>query len=518
MTDVNSFFAGSGDKKAYYVDVIYNYKDLDRGFQSQLNMSGMLESVQGVEVQRMNKQYVEDLITGMLKDFTDVEPSKDDVTSSTIQEQQNGQNIKTVTTIQRIRTVNEPLKKDTLWSTPMNDVITMNVKTIPDQANMAAEIYASLVNKLQDASTNVGARKRLEDIPKEHRSAHNYMKDIIMAFCTVRLNQFMRILRSEAWIASVSGVGVEKVKLAFNKLKGLSSTQNDEIMLNIHRACSKSLASMVVRKKPSVYLLDGYAPGGDGTAFERNRFKNTLRDMIYERLIIRDIVADAPSDTDAMIGYMRRILSEMYVNAFYPYIHFLYISELMDYFKKSGNFVNMRVAALSKVMFTVNMLIGFYESTQSQPTFASGESGKKATENVLVHWVGTLKNYFVKLSAVDFKSNMSLSDIIADSHELSSRVVEQSLSIDQLKERIQRVQLEIRSILTRYKQIHGQQKNAKLRYSFLIVFIFLLLIIGGTMITLDLHKQYLMYALTGIASLTVTISFVKLIMSIVAKR
>lgn len=491
MSDVKNFFSGTGDKKAYYVDVVYNYKDLDRGFQSQMNMTGLLETVTSIDIKRMDKAYAQELAGGIVNDFEMVEGKPDDKTTSP--------------TVQTLRLRGSPLKKDSNWSDPKTDVVTINMTTRRDDAGMSSKLYNSLVTKLQDPSVNTNAKRKLEELPKSHRSAQEFMTDVTMSFSLVRFVELVEGLATEA--RGTKFDNFPDLKSSLNRINELSATKRDEIVNSLHAVASISVASMVQRKKPSVYLLDGYAPGvGDGTAFEQNTFKNLLRDNIYDKLIIRGMDA-----SDDQLAYMRRVLSELYVIAFYPYIHFLYITELMKYFMKIGDFVNMRVTALSKVMFTANLMIGFYENTQSQPTFAAGQEGKKATDNVLTYWVGALKNYFVNLSAVDFNSNMSLTDIVADVHELSARVTDQSYTVDQLKSIIKKTQLDIRSILSRYKQIQGQQQSAKVKYGLLLALLFIIIFAGGAMIVMNMYKDYLLYGLVGVSFLVTMVSFIMLI-------
>lgn len=500
-TDFESYFkkstATDTTKRAYYVDVVSNYKDLDGGFQSYLNFNSLLDTLSGVTVMRMDKEWVDNLIA-LGNDFEAVVPEPD---TSTVPQEMAAPTTSTQNPERVLRIRSVAVKKYPDWpaNQARNQVVTIKMSLNADTAGMTQKLFDALITQLGNPYTS----DRMAGLVKNHALAQATMTDIVTAFCSVRAREMLEKLSSDAITNKYTQYPA--MNAAMIHVRNMSATKQSEILTSLHEACRKSIASMVDRKKPSRYLLEGYIAGvSDGTPLEVNIFKNRLREMIFSQLIVRGISA---SDEELIL--VRRILSEWYVNVYYAYVHFLYITELITYFKGNGDFVNMRVVAMTKVMFTINMLLAFSEKAEGQAVFNGTTMGKNNKE-IVAEWVDKLKMYLAQMSKVDFNSEIDLEDIVADAHELSARVSQQSMSVDQLKNMIRKVQLEIRSILSRQQQIRNDSKRANVKYGLMLGFLFAIIIISTGSLMLGVYTQYLMYSLTGLIVLITTVSLIML--------
>ena len=465
-TSTDTIFSKVG-KKAYYVDAIYKYADM-KDFISYVNLPYYLQPIQTVSVNRFEKSAVDNLISTII-DFDESIPTP------------------------TIPTNAPALIKDKKWGNGDKDVVTINFTTTND-TSIAETVYNKLLTALEDPAS-ASAQKKLAKLQNNHKLADKFMESIVTTLCEWKFEDLKSSLIGNV---SLQTLGSADVLSAFNLINELTNIEMKTIMNDIHNLSGKAISSMVIRKKPSVYLLDGYTIGvGDVTALEQNKFKNLLREMIYDKLIIRNL-----QSTDIELQYVRRILSEMYVIAYNPYVHFQYIKELEKKFQNEGDFVNMRVSALCKVMFTINTLLALFDM------YPAGQT------NIVVQWIGALKGYLSNLSRVDFNDpNVTIQDVISDVHELSSGVATRSMSIDEIKLQIKQSQLQIRSILARYSQMHKEQQKKAIQYNVLIVFIILLVAVSGVMIVTNYKKQYLMYVLASIVGLVI---FTRTVMSIIS--
>jgi hypothetical protein len=280
----------------------------------------------------------------------------------------------------------------------------------------------------------------------------------------------------------------------------------------LHKTCSDVIAAMVKNQSPSTYLLQGFA---EGPNFVNNRFRTTLREAMYSKLILREY-SGVKTISDDVLMYLRRLLVECYIVSFYPYIHFIYIDELLKRFQATGNFVNMRVAALVRIAFTINTLLQYHEEANSK---ISSQLSATMTNNVLNQWAETLKNYMTNVSRVDFNNkDASIQDVIVDLHTLSTKVSTQSMSLDELKDNIKVTQLQIRSIISRFKQINKERDSKIAQYGLLIFFLFVIVIISTVMIVFNLYKDHLLYALMGLICIIVIVKLAFAIMDLIKSQ
>ena len=463
------FNTTGNDKIVYYTDKIYGYKDFDTGFKDMVNLKQYFNPVSNLNVSRYSKVLLDDLIEG--KSSVAVVADKN-------------------------------------WTRDTNDVLVLNYSQGDFDTIIAERIYTDLINVLGDPN-DATAKQKLAEVATNHRVASTFMENIVLSICNwkygnVKSELEIALKNSTEMISDVISAGAE--------IQLMNGPKEASILSNLHNTCSEVLVTIVKNQAPSVYKLEGFA---ESPTFALNRFRTTLREAMFSKLILREYAGNNTL-SDQVLMYVRRLLVELYIIAYYPYIHFQYINELLKKFKDAGNFVNMRVAALVRVAFTINVLLWYYQEGTEK------FKDKTTKQNVIVtQWAETLKNYMTALSRVDFKNkDASIQNVISDLHTLSAKVSTQSMSVDELKESIVASQIQVRSIIPRLKQINRERTKKITQYSILVFLLLLVVVISAVLLTFNIFKNYVLYSLVGICSIIIMYKLVVSIMDIVkiAKR
>ena len=462
------FNTTGNDKIVYYTDKIYGYKDFETGFKDMVNLKQFLNPVSNVKVSRYSKALLDEVIDGKT-------------------------------------TVVQP---DNKWTRSGDDVLVLNYSQGKFDTVIAERIYTDLINILGDPNDET-VKLKLAEVATNHRLASTFMDNIVLSICNWKYGN----VKAELDIALKDNTEmISDVINAGKEIQLMNGPKEASIISNLHNTCGEVLARIVKNQSPSVYKLEGFT---ESTTFSLNRFRTTLREAMFSKLVLREYAGNN-SVSDNVIMYVRRLLVELYIIAYYPYIHFQYINELLKKFKDAGNFVNMRVAALVRVAFTINALLWYFQEGSENFT------DKVTKQNVIVtQWAETLKNYMTALSRVDFKNkDASIQNVISDLHTLSAKVSTQSMSVDELKESIGASQIQVRSIISRLKQINKERTKKMTQYSILVFFLLLLVIISAVLLTFNLFKNYVLYSLVGICSVIIMYKFVLSILELVkiAKR
>lgn len=472
---VDEMFNSVGNKKlVYYTDKIYGYKDFQSGFNDMVNMTDFLKPLTSLYVTRYNKSVIDKIINGTL--------DKEAIS----QQAPPGDNVNWVRGNEDILVIRYTLSKD--YGT-----------------DLAEKIYRDMINAVGDPRDSL-VKSSFAEVATNHSAASKFMENIILAMCNWKFENVKSQLN-----LFVSGDTVEKKQMIDDVIQAGKETvmlpKQASIIENLHSTCSEAIATLVKNQAPSTYALEGF---NENKVFAFNKFRTTLREVMFSKLILREYAGNT-SISDQVLMYVRRLLVEVYIISYYPYIHFLYINALLKKFQSEGNFVNLRVAALARVAFTINMLLWYYNLSSDK--FPSTIHQKVYEQVIVSEWAETLKNYMTTLSRVNFNNKeASIQNIISDLHTLSSQVVSQSMSVDELKENIIASQIQVRSILARLKQISKERTKKITQYSILVFLLLLVVAVSAVLLTFNLFKNYVLYGVIGIAS---TIILYKLIVSII---
>ena len=438
----DKLFSETGTNKVvYFTDKIYGYKNLDTDFDKMVRMGEYLNTVSDVTVRNSS-----------------------------------------VTSTQGDLTTNSSVTKS--W-----DTVRISYKKGGLNTETVERIYNDMIVSLGNPN-DMTVKQQLAEVATNHRKASVFMENVILSVCNWKFAN----VRTEVVGSLVNNTQVlSDVKEAGKEIQLLTGPKEASILANLHNTCSEVLAAMVKNQAPSTFLLSGFVEGDD---FVFNEFRKNLSEAMFPKLILREYAGNN-TIKDKVLMFVRRILIEMYIISYYPYIHFLYINELYKKFQQSGNFVNMRVAALIRVAFTINVLMSFFNYGADK---FSGQTKVDKQSVIITQWVETLKNYMTALSRVDFENkDLAITDLISNLHSLSSKVTSQSMSVDELKENIKASQLQVRSIVSRLRQVNKERSRNTTFYTLLVLFTILLIIISAVLIVFNFHKQNLLIILTGLS-------------------
>jgi hypothetical protein len=416
-----------GEKVVYYADAIQGYEAPDT-FQINVNIDGFLTTPTSVDVQKQPRSLVKQAIES--------------------------QNSRTQLDI-----------KQGTWDNPNEDSIFIR----PTNSKITTTSFQKLMRSLY----TIHNLSPLQKIDKDHDVAENYLEAIVASIAFWRYAEFKPLLSS--WLSAnrsnTSNPLPDGLKLAIEKLVSIIGGAESGVLAELTNACSKVLDELISKKSQS-FLLHGLVEGD----FTKTIYFN-IREVMYHQFFPKGF----ENLDDNTYSYLKRLFVSLFIHTCYPYIHFLYIKGMMNYFKKRGDFVNMRISALAKIAFVTNTLnkinsIGL-SSSDGRVMFDTLSDNAQMNYNQLIkNMLISINNYFAKLSNVDFKGETSLKEIAIELHEKSKKVVSQSEEIDNLKKKINTTQLDIRSYASLHSSITQEYKKEQLMYYVFVAVIFVITI------------------------------------------
>jgi hypothetical protein len=446
--EFDRLFATSTDKKLYYLDTIYSYKSAEE-HQSLVNLEAYFSTITNAQLSKIDEAVVDRII-------------------------------------KKVPELPQGYTPVTEWTKSSKDTVSITYNLAPFNKTAFNEILAVL------RSTVVGKK----NIETSHDIAHNYMVEIVSSVCQARYNALKKMVHST--VGNNNPQLVYNAILAMNRVNELAGGKEQSVLHNLRVTCADALDHIVQNK-----MFEDLSGFNENPAFNENPFRFALRKIMYEKLILREI----EESNDDILQYMKRVLVDLYIVSFYPLIHFLYITQLLKRFKKSGDFMNMRVASFVKVTFTIHTLLKLHEKASAFITSDESQLIMKLVEN--------LKAYLTNLSNVKFSnSRYTLGDAATDLHDLSKKVNTQSMTVDELKRKIAQTQLQIRSNLGTFKGINEGLWLKKFEFNMLIAFVVMILVIAFVMLKMDLYVDYLMYGLSGIIAIVLIVKLISIIIEL----
>jgi hypothetical protein len=446
--DFDRLFATSTDKKLYYLDTIYSYKSAEE-HQSLVNLEAYFSTVTSARLSKIDKTIVEKISKKLPQLPQGYTPFLD-------------------------------------WENASKDTVSVSYNLAPFDATAFKQILDIL-------RTSVGGKQNIET---SHDVAHNYMVEIVSSACQSRYNTLKKLIHSN--VGDNNPKLVYNAVLAVNRVNELTGGKEQSVLHTLRTTCSDALDHIVQNKMFSD--LGGF---NENPVFNENPFRFALREIMYEKLILREV----EESNDDILQYMKRVLVDLYIVSFYPLIHFLYITQLLKRFKKNGDFMNMRVASFVKVTFTIHTLLKLHDKASAFITASDSQFIMKLVDN--------LKAYLTNLSNVKFSnSKYTLGDAATDLHELSKKVNMQSMSVDELKRKIAQTQLNIRSNLGTFKGINEALWWKKFTFNVLVGIVVIILVLSFVMLKLNLYVDYLMYGHAGIIAIILIAKLITIIIEL----
>lgn len=478
--DFNKYFGEEATETVIYnLDTINKYRDL-ADFQAVINIERFLKRV------------------------TDANITKDDptVVLDNIAEE-NYRSLKLSANQKPVWTSEQPgFVPETAFQTADRDMIRIQYQTTDlDQAS-----FNDIITKLRASIGNLNGGV---DFASNHVKANDYIETIVLAICQWKYGEFKKVVKTAVSKGAANRILLSPMISAFTQVLDLMDMK-EKNTLNALMAASKSiLKEATERKRLDYFMVAGLNESGSDKIGNMAPFSAPinykLKDAIYKKLVLREIT----EKDDNTYKYAKRLLTEMYIIAFFPYIHLLYITEMLKRFNQVGDFINMRVAVLTKVMFAVNTLYAVYN--KGKELMIQSEQSM-----YIKQLLDGLQKYAAKLSRVDFvNERLGLGDVLVELHEKSNQVIEQSQNVDELKAQIAQDQLEIRNLLSNVKSVDKEYRKRKIEFALVLTFLIMLVLASSTLITLNMFVDYLKYALAIIIGLILIVKIVMMIVSLV---
>lgn len=450
------------NKIVYYVDTIKNYGNASK-FQSQVNADDYFNNITNVSLSKKDNTYVQSVI------------NRTDLPTNYVE--------------------------DTNWNKGLKDTVIIDYTFSTFDSSLFDKIFIGLFSQVNSLKTN-------RDVVKTHAMAHKFMDVIVSSLCQWKYTSFIE--RLKAYNQTQSNSLTPNITRAINRITELVGQDSSDILGALRDTCIQSLSYLVERKSLTEFLLTSFK---EGSTFKSDRFRYELRNVMFERLILRKV---RDSDDDVLY-YVKRVLVDLYIISFYPYIHFLYITALMDRFKKEGSFINMRVASSVKIVFVTNLIFALYDkAVTSQISFVGAVGNNQTLDRraYLMDIITILQTYLQSLGYIQFEDSKStLGDIVLNLQQLSNDVADSTLTLDQLKQRISQIQLEIRTNLNNFAAIEKPYKRKLLEYNLSLFVLVFIILVTSVLIALQFYLDYVLYGLAGIVFI---MFLVKLIVGIIA--
>lgn len=392
----------------------------------------------------------------------------------------------------------DPANPSTAWESWQRDTIEISFDR--QQPPQFTPTPASLVREITTGIQGI----EYDDVKTSHVSANMFMDQIMFAIGKWKFTDFNAKLKANYEIAVNFNAIDTNLRTAVAKVGAIVGTTNTLILGELKQVCANALDYWVKDKPSELFLLTGLV---DGQKFNETMIRNALREYIYKNLYLQAI--NEPDD--AVLQYMKRILADMFIICFYPYIHYLYASQLQNYFIKRGDFINMRAATSAKIAVVLNSIQAIKDNvnTMSSQKFTSAE------DSTLTAITNTINAYYANLSNPIFEEpTKTFGDVDVSVRELAKDVQTLNLSIDDLKKWIKETQLQIRSHTAIYKGIDGILQGKRVQYALHILFIVILVVVSGVMIKFNMYLDILLYVLTFIIVFFILVRLASVIISL----
>lgn len=456
----NDLFGSSGNSYVYYVDTVYEYTDFN-AFKALLAFDAFLGDYNNPVLRKVDYAAVQE----------------------------------------RIRKKPDPPNVSTTWTSWQRDT----VEIMYTRNRTFTTSPSSLVNEIMQSTKDI----KLNEVSKSHNTANMFMEQVMFSIGKWKYTDLRDKLVKNYNQPPNSNIDIN-IKTAINRIGALVGQTNDAILAELKKASADALDFWVKDKPAELFLIAGLNEGG---SFNTTSIRNALRDYIYKNLYLTAI--NEPND--AVLQYMKRILADLFIVCFYPYLHYLYASQLQVYFLKRGNFINMRAATSAKINVVINSMkaIKMYADGGNE-SIASPNQVLTAQEITQLTAIQTkLQEYLDNLSNPVFEEpNKKYGDIDIEIRNLSKDVYDTNLTIDDLKKWIKDTQLQIRSHSTIYKGMDGVLNTKKIQYILHIFFIVVLLAVVGTLIKFNLYLDIVMYVLSFIIAFFVIVRIASIIVSL----
>jgi hypothetical protein len=238
----------------------------------------------------------------------------------------------------------------------------------------------------------------------------------------------------------------------------------------------------------------------------KSPFYYILRTRLADEMNIPKTVFPIDNTSDVMV-YIKKIVADSYLKTFFPILHYIFIDNLLNKYKAKGDYVNTRIALLSKIFLTANILSAFKTSYSSEDT------------SIIDNYNNILADYLTKLNNNDLNANPGtnvISDILKQIHTKSNSVVTANTDMNTLKMDVTSNQQALRNIVTNNDVMHKRVNTRALIFYIFLAFAILLVIAASVMIFIG-KLDYAYYIIISTLFLIFILKVIEIIRSFVVK-
>lgn len=250
------------------------------------------------------------------------------------------------------------------------------------------------------------------------------------------------------------------------------------------------------------------------TTFSTRDIYTEFRKLMYDYF---NLTKEITSEDDPKIRlFMRKLLVDIFIKTCYPIIHFDLLDALMKRFINRGDFVNARMALISKCVLTYYMLNGAYELAQTQGLGPSYKSVISDIPSNIVNYIEANNRGNVRLDD-NQTVDQRLSSIIKDLQSLSSEVNDNSFKMQLLQKTIADNQLTMRNVSLAIEQKRGAVTGKNVEFWILCTILIILILTCAILFFFDLVNIGIMIA-AGTMVLILVFKLIQMIISYVNKN
>ena len=277
-------------------------------------------------------------------------------------------------------------------------------------------------------------------------------------------------------VAKRNRLEADKVRLtAIANLRMILIPWRFEPMMQALREASKrSLNNMMASPVfNSVTFINAFANRGKMTVSPTNKEYFTFRSKMYDYFVMDKKIT---SEDDLKIKlFMKKLLVDIFIKTCYPLIHFDLLDALVQKYIAAGNFINARMALISKCLLTYSMVDKVYNKARSEGPDNTYNTITRDIPTNIVNYIDANNRGSVNLADATVSVEQRMSNIIKGLQTLSNEVADNSLKTHLLQKAIADNQLTMRNVSLAIEQtkggLYGKQVEFWILFSFLIVII-----------------------------------------------
>lgn len=356
--------------------------------------------------------------------------------------------------------------------------------TKKDFTDIASQLQSSL-QQYNDVASTIST----------HEGFTNYMKAIMTAICKWRYATVINGLKTNA----------STISSEFRPAVNLLSSISDTIIIDIANLCMKSIQHRADREPVNSFLLDTFFDKGTSMEGSKLSLRYKIRQDMLSAFVLK---LDTAPDANTLIN-LKHIILDTYIVSMYPYIHWMYITALLEKYKKAGNFNLMREAVFARATCTMFTLVSLYEKAQP---LSDGSTDFNTSLTSVSTYISNIYTYIQNLTNVQFgNDNYGWSDVLNEVNKVSAGVTNKSMTIQQLKDQIHKVQLQVRADIDTYKAINGIYEWKIIQYKLLVVFLIFFIMVTGVLLSVNVDAKYVVYGVSTILAIFLLLKVIQAI-------